>query len=206
MSGESAADRLRAARVAANLTQDEAAQLLGVTGKTVSRWETGAPVKPRDLAAAEQAYAEAAAGSGLDKKVPRGTVALDTAAHLPGPLAAIARRFELEMARLGGTDEEVDHVDATLHSEHVAILVNQRQDGSPRTAEERDAEFRLQMRALLRWLLMRMEFLNRTPGDLAAIEAIIGAPSTLPGGAKFEADHTRKAERPSTTKRKTAGE
>lgn len=32
---------LKAARVNANLTQNEVAQAVGVTGKTVSNWETG---------------------------------------------------------------------------------------------------------------------------------------------------------------------
>lgn len=190
-------------RQSSGLSRERVAQALGVSAKTIERWEKSGRIGPAELREIRAFYASGRQ-TGLYNDVPRGTSALADATALPGHLTALARRFELEMARLGATNEEVDHVDATLRSEHVAVLINQRPDGSPRTGDERDAEFRLQMRALLRWLLMRMEFLNRTPGDVSAIDAIIGASPALPSGAKFEADHATKAERPSTAKRKGA--
>lgn len=166
-------------RERAGLSQKEAARLLDLgSDNTISRWETGTRAPGAlDYKRAMELYRRLSAERHLET-VPRGTGAYERATWLPGTLHAVARRFELELARLGATNEEVDHIDATLHSEHVATLVNQRPDGSPRTDEERNAEFRLQMRALLRWLLMRMDALGRAPdGDLAAVEQLLGPPS-----------------------------
>lgn len=70
----SPSERLRQAREEALLTQREAADLLGVTEKTISRWETGSPVKQKDVRAALETYREhAAATNSPDKKVLRGT-------------------------------------------------------------------------------------------------------------------------------------
>lgn len=54
----SPAERLREAREAAGLTQEAAADLLGVTSRTISRWETGGTVGQPELLAALTAYRE----------------------------------------------------------------------------------------------------------------------------------------------------
>ncbi len=52
----SPAEQLREAREAAGLTQEAAADLLGVTGRTISRWETGGTVGQPELFAALTSY------------------------------------------------------------------------------------------------------------------------------------------------------
>jgi transcriptional regulator with XRE-family HTH domain len=108
-------EEFKAAREAAGLTQDQAAQLLGVTGKTVSRWETGAPIKPRDLAGAKSIFAEIVRQREfLDKKVPRGTMSLmERILGEEGPGDARRKRieqFEREMVRIGADDFDADYV------------------------------------------------------------------------------------------------
>lgn len=68
--------RIREAREKAGLSQEAAARELGVSTQTVYRWESGDPIKPRDLAAMERLYnAELGAAKilidSLDKKAGR---------------------------------------------------------------------------------------------------------------------------------------
>jgi DNA-binding XRE family transcriptional regulator len=71
---------IREARDLAGISQEAAARVLGVSSQTVYRWEAGAPIKDRDMAALRDLYgpslAKTAAGRLLlDKMAPRGTSA-----------------------------------------------------------------------------------------------------------------------------------
>ncbi len=71
--------QIKEAREVAGLSQEETARRLGVSVQTVSRWERGKPIKPRDLAALKSLFASPDGPEadddtpGLDKIVPRGT-------------------------------------------------------------------------------------------------------------------------------------
>lgn len=77
--------------------------------------------------------------------------------YLPSRLRTRARQFALSMGLLGANDDELTHIDATLHSDHVSMLVQRRPDGSVRTTDEMDAEFETHINAMRRWLRLRME-------------------------------------------------
>jgi transcriptional regulator with XRE-family HTH domain len=112
---ESAAKVLRTAREGAGLTQREAADLLGVTEKTVSRWETGSPVKRKDISAALTAYQRHADSTTLpNKKGPEGS---------PGPRYSWARVTTLERVRayLRAFGDELHALGATPDEEDEAV-------------------------------------------------------------------------------------
>lgn len=103
-------------REMAGLSQDEAAKLLDLaSGNTISRWETGLR-RPRagDYKRAMGLYREKCAER-QSAGVPRGTVVSES------PVGAAAakkiRDFEIESARAGATDEEIDHIHASLTSQ-----------------------------------------------------------------------------------------
>jgi transcriptional regulator with XRE-family HTH domain len=119
-------DTLKRAREAAGLTQEAAARLLGVTGKTISRWETGAPVKPKDVSSALRTYQDHADPAGsLDKKVPRDTNGATGQANdggLSRQLRILAAEFEVEALKLGAEEEEMAYVRQALQSPETARM------------------------------------------------------------------------------------
>lgn len=184
---------------AGNLKNPEVAKAAHVHSTTVSRWRSDGQVPEEDELEAVVALLKKRGvdvtvawlrygSSGSAPPVVTVKPPFEQVTYLAPRLLDLARDFVIGIALNGAEPEEIDHVDRTLRSEHVAMLVNQRKDGSGRTPEEQDAEFRLQLHALLRWVVMRIDFLHRKPlSDLAAIEALIGpvpdAPARPESGA-----------------------
>lgn len=190
---------LAIAREAAGLTQDAAGEALGVSDQTVYRWESGDPVKDRDLAAMERLY-NLTPGTLLpvdraNKMVPRGTLAIidedAERSELTPQLAEIAEDFKRCAQRAGATDAEVRRVHRTLYYENQFAYRDEQ--GALLPLNEREFILTMQIGWLRRWVERRIA--GRAPG---------GAPSPmLPGGAKLE--EVRPAPRPETEEKKEPG-
>lgn len=119
--------QLKTWREAAGLTQAAAAERMGVTAITVSRWERGVvgSIEPGNIAAIGRAYRVPLSNVltllgvndyQLDTDVPRGTTVGTFAPPLPAERAKRIKDFLRESARRGATDQELDHMEESLTS------------------------------------------------------------------------------------------
>lgn len=126
LSTSNTADVLKAERDAAGLTQDEAARLLGVTGRTISRWESGGAVKDKDVRSAVAAYRDYKAGRRSYLDTGDQNAASHVAEGLPAPrfpIAALLRlptfrawlnAFQAELIERGATPEQEESAMRTV--------------------------------------------------------------------------------------------
>jgi transcriptional regulator with XRE-family HTH domain len=186
-------EALRKRREEIGLSQAQAAIDIGVTERTLRRWEsTGIVSKLRDREQIELRYGKRFPWPDNLPDVSRGTVVRERA---PDPYRARNDRianFEREMVRLGADDFEAD-LSRALAAEFVDALGRPAPEGEAPLDPDAELEFFLN-NGLRPWVARRIQLRAASSQE------------SLPGGAKFEADHVRPAERPSTKKRQSSGE
>lgn len=100
---------LQTARKQAGLSRERVASLLGVSAKTIERWELSGKVGPAQLRAIRAFYADVGQRS-LDNDVTRGTSSSAETADTAGRMRRV-ESFQREMLRLGADDFEADNID-----------------------------------------------------------------------------------------------
>lgn len=156
-------EKLLAARKRTGLSRARAGELIGVDQQTVYRWEKGERrPSAEDYLKAMDIYTKHGGWTqlGIDHLVPRGTVRESRTPYDPsGPnhrMAALAQKFEREMARLGATDEDLDYVHFALTDPQSAKLSYMGGSGRMLSAEEQEHQFALFTEALRIWVANRI--------------------------------------------------
>ncbi|MDB4876482.1 MAG: Helix-turn-helix domain [Gemmatimonadetes bacterium] len=150
MTGQGPAEELKALRLAAALTQEQAAPLLGVSTKTLSRWETGSAVKPSELANARRVYGECRMSPGVS----RGTSGHGSLIReaMTGGAEAVERlnaerlflaEFRVELVRdLHASDEEIAAALALVRCSEARAFMN---GDAPRAMEMMAGAVRIEL-------------------------------------------------------------
>ncbi len=124
-------DWLKQARVAAGLSREQAAGHLGVTYKTVERWEAGKhPPSGDTLIRAAKLYGVPFQDLVSVINVPRGTVLKESVA-IPYALGTTFEAFTRELIRAGATDREVDFFADVLRRPETARLIKVSENAGP---------------------------------------------------------------------------
>jgi transcriptional regulator with XRE-family HTH domain len=220
--------RIAFARSQNDLQQRDLADLLGMKNTVqISQWEGDryVPSAPR-LEQIAQALGTTTSwllrgegeppgpASGLEarmQRIDKRTVDGDTG-WLADRFKPLAQRFKYDMVRVGADNHEIEFISLFLESVEFAVMWYRQADYTPRDRASSRREFVIGLRTMHAWLMMHLEMrgaeVRRLDDEWWSSAEFLAEedekPSELPAGAKFEASHTRKAERPSTARRKPA--
>lgn len=166
MSDESViSTELQAARKISGLSRERVASLLGVSAKSIERWEMSGKVGPAQLRALRGVYADVAAGRiSTDNDVSRGTSQPTESARAESDKAYSARlrrveEFKRQMVRVGADDFEADQVE--MLGERFVLSMAAAYANHPSYPIDEDEEVDLFLRFGLRpWVIERIERRN----------------------------------------------
>jgi transcriptional regulator with XRE-family HTH domain len=140
------AKELVSRREALGISRERVARAVGVSAKTIERWENSGRVKPVELQTLRAFFRQAEADPlGLDNVVPRGTMRVSETTRvefgLPDWIERRAVAVERDLARAGATDAQLDYVSSVLRGDATVRLILFNDDGARRPQKEQERQF-----------------------------------------------------------------